>query len=86
VATPSQPPARPHRVQVGSFDNKENSQKLAAELHEKGYYTYTRETKKDGKTRFEVQVGAYGDRANAEKVKKELADQGYSSYVASTPD
>ena len=77
------PLPKPYRVQVGSFTSRENSQRLAGELHNQGYFTYTRKVEKGGTTEYHVQVGAYSTREAAEKVRRELADQGYDAYVSS---
>lgn len=77
------PRPKPYRVQVGSFTSRENSQRLAGELHSRGYFTYTRKVEKGGKTEYHVQVGAYTTREAAEKVRNELGAQGYDAYVSS---
>lgn len=73
-------------VQVGSFADQSNAERLSAELREAGYTVRVRSAQTGGDTRYRVQVGAEPGREAAAALRDELADEyGYEGLVRSPP-
>jgi len=72
-------------VQLGSFSNLENAERLAAELRGKGYAAFL--SKLDGSegTLHRVRIGPQKDRDSAEKVAARLAADGHKGQVVPHP-
>ena len=72
-------------VQLGSFENRENAEKLAAELRDGGYAAFLSQLGADGAQLQRVRVGPQKDRASAEAVAAELAKHGHKGQVVPHP-
>lgn len=59
-------------VQVGSFSNRENAEKLVAQIRKMKYAAFMEQADVDGKTLFRVKVGPEIDRKLAEKMLAKL--------------
>lgn len=83
---PNRPPMMPnepempellYRVQVGSFRNRENADRLLLELENKGYPAFI--LFEDGL--FKVQVGAFRNLGNAIRMEQRLRQDGYTTWI-----
>ena len=70
---PETKPSKYYRVQVGAFTEKDNANKRARQLKEKGFSTII----KSDNGMYKVQVGAFTKEANAEKKLKEVQAAGF---------
>lgn len=59
-------------IQVGSFSNRENAEKLVAQIREMKYAAFMEQADVDGKTVFRVKVGPEIDRKLADKMLDKL--------------
>lgn len=74
-------------VQLGSFSQRDNAQRLAAEVEEKGFAAFLMPLEKEGATLYRVRVGPRPDRGEAEKLAAKLAAAGYMGRpVPQNPD
>ena len=72
-------------VQLGSFSNKENAEKLAANLRKQGYAAFLSQlTTEDGQLH-RVRIGPQKDRESAEEMAKRLAKVGQKGQVVPHP-
>lgn len=67
-----------YKVQVGAFSRKENAEKLANEIKNKGVDTCI--ITEDGL--YKVQCGAFENVDNAKNIAKTLNNMGYDTYIA----
>ena len=67
-----------YKVQVGAFSKKENAEKLANEIKNKGVDTCI--ITEDGL--YKVQCGAFENVDNAKNIAKTLNNMGYDTYIA----
>jgi len=72
-------------VQLGSFSNRENAEKLAAELRDRGYAAFLSQLGTDGGQLQRVRVGPQKDRESAEAVAAQLAKSGHPGQVVPHP-
>jgi DedD protein len=72
-------------VQLGSFANRENAQKLVQELHHKEYSAFVAEYRGNGKVLYRVRVGPEQDRARADALRLRLGHEGYTGSVTPHP-
>ncbi|MGB5580120.1 MAG: SPOR domain-containing protein [Woeseia sp.] len=72
-------------VQLGSFSNKANADRLAAELRGKGYAAFLSQTNDGGKALHRVRVGPQKDRDSAETIAARLAKDGVKGQVVPHP-
>ncbi|MEL6447036.1 MAG: SPOR domain-containing protein [Pseudomonadota bacterium] len=63
-------------VQVGSFSNRENAQRLATELRGRGLLAFLSQVESGGRTLHRVRVGPQASRAEATAVAAELTASG----------
>ena len=68
-------------VQVGTFGQKDNAERLAASLKQRGFAAFVSPTARDGKTMFRVRVGPSGSRDGAAGVAGKLAAAGQSGQI-----
>jgi DedD protein len=68
-------------VQLGSFSNAENAERLAAELRKRGYKAYVSRTQSGGQPRLRVRVGPEQERARAEQLAERLRREGRQATV-----
>jgi DedD protein len=72
-------------VQLGSFGNKENADKLAADLKKLGFAAFRSQLKTDSGELYRVRVGPQKDRDSAEIVAAALAKDGQKGQVVPHP-
>ena len=72
-------------VQLGSFSNKENAEKLAADLRKQGYAAFLSQLKTDNGLLHRVRIGPQKDRESAEEMAKRLATLGQKGQVVPHP-
>ena len=72
-------------VQLGSFSNKENAEKLAADLRKQGYAAFLSQLATDSGQLHRVRIGPQKDRESAEAMAKRLAQVGHKGQVVPHP-
>lgn len=72
-------------VQLGSFSNPENAERLAAELRTKGYAAFLSQLKSSSGPLHRVRIGPQKDRESAEAVARRLATDGHKGQVLPHP-
>jgi len=72
-------------VQLGSFSNKENADKLAADLRKQGYAAFLSQLQTDGGQLHRVRIGPQKDRDSAEAMAKRLLKVGHKGQVVPHP-
>lgn len=72
-------------VQLGSFSNKENAEKLAADLRKQGYAAFLSQLTTDKGLLHRVRIGPQKDRASAEAMAGRLAKVGHKGQVVPHP-
>ena len=72
-------------VQLGSFSNKENAEKLAADLRKQGYAAFLSQLATDSGKLHRVRIGPQKDRESAEAMAKRLAKVGHKGQVVPHP-
>lgn len=92
-ATPAQadvPPAATSTtgmwaVQLGSFSNQENAERLAASLRDQGYAAFLSQLKTGEVSLHRVRIGPQKDRDSAEAVAAQLGKSGHKGQVVPHP-
>ena len=69
-------------MQLGRFSNRENAERLAARVSDKGFRSYLEPLQRDGKTLYRVRVGPEPSRADAEALAKRLSGAGFKGQLA----
>ncbi|HEY4645593.1 MAG TPA: SPOR domain-containing protein [Steroidobacteraceae bacterium] len=72
-------------VQLGSFSNAENAERLAAELRKRGYKAFVSRFESVGQPRSRVRVGPEQERARAEQLAERLRREGRQATVVAHP-
>jgi len=72
-------------VQLGSFSNKENAEKLAADLRRQGYAAFLSQLETDTGTLHRVRIGPQKDRASAEAMAARLLKVDIKGQVVPHP-
>jgi DedD protein len=72
-------------VQLGSFSNKENAERLAADLRDQGFAAFLSQLPTDAGQLQRVRVGPQKDRDTAEAVAAQLAKAGHEGRVVPHP-
>jgi DedD protein len=72
-------------VQLGSFSNKDNAEKLAADLRKQGYAAFLSQLSTDTGQLHRVRIGPQKDRAGAEAMASRLAKVGHDGQVVPHP-
>ena len=72
-------------VQLGSFSNKENAEKLAANLRKQGYAAFLSQLTTENGQLHRVRIGPQKDRESAEEMAKRLAKVGQKGQVVPHP-
>lgn len=72
-------------VQLGSFSNKDNAEKLAADLRKQGYAAFLSQLATDRGPLHRVRIGPQKDRASAEAMAGRLAKVGHKGQVVPHP-
>ena len=72
-------------VQLGSFSNRANAERLASELRGKGYAAFLSQLQSAGGPLHRVRVGPQKDRDSAESMASRLAADGHRGQVVPHP-
>ncbi|MGI9203028.1 MAG: SPOR domain-containing protein [Woeseiaceae bacterium] len=72
-------------VQLGSFSNQQNAEKLAASLRDQGYAAFLSQLERGGAALHRVRIGPQKDRAGAEQIATQLAKSGHKGQVVPHP-
>jgi DedD protein len=72
-------------VQLGSFERRDNAQRLVQELRHKGYTAFQSEFHGSGRVLYRVRVGPEQDRARAEALAARLVREGHPGKVTAQP-
>lgn len=81
AAKPAPVPDSGWVVQLGSFSNKQNAQRLADEVSGRGFPAFLMALDRSGKKLYRVRVGPRETRAQATELAGRLAKVGYSGQV-----
>lgn len=85
VAKPATSSTGMWAVQLGSFSNKDNAEKLAADLRKQGYAAFLSQLQSNGKLLHRVRIGPQKDRQRAEEMAARLAKVGHKGQVLPHP-
>jgi len=72
-------------VQLGSFSNKENAEKLAADLRKQGYAAFLSQLNTGEGALHRVRIGPQKDRESAEAMAVRLSKVGHKGQVVPHP-
>jgi len=72
-------------VQLGSFSNKQNAEKLAADLRKQGYAAFLSQLQSSSGTLHRVRIGPQKDRESAEAMAARLLKVGHKGQVLPHP-
>ncbi len=72
-------------VQLGSFSNQENAERLAADLRKRGFFPFLSQVSTGSGDLHRVRIGPQKDRASAEAVAAELQKAGQKGQVVPHP-
>lgn len=72
-------------VQLGSFSNQQNAERLAASLREQGYAAFLSQLKTGSGALHRVRIGPQEDRDRAEAVAAQLGKSGHDGQVVPHP-
>ena len=72
-------------VQLGSFSNKQNAEKLAADLRKQGYAAFLSQLKTSSGQLHRVRIGPQKDRESAEAMAAKLLKVGHKGQVLPHP-
>ena len=72
-------------VQLGSFSNRQNAERLAADLRGAGFAAFLSQLGTDGGKLHRVRIGPQKDRDAAESVAAKLTDAGHKGQVVPHP-
>ena len=72
-------------VQLGSFSNQENAERLAADLRNEGYAAFLSQVQADGGQLHRVRIGPQKDRDSAEEIAAQLQRSGHNGQVVPHP-
>jgi DedD protein len=72
-------------VQLGSFSNQQNAERLAADLREQGFAAFLSQLKTDSGALHRVRIGPQKDRDSAETVAAKLGSAGHKGQVVPHP-
>ena len=72
-------------VQLGSFSNQENAERLAADLRSQGFVAFLSQVSTDGGQLHRVRIGPQKNRDSAEEIAAQLHRSGHSGQVVPHP-
>ena len=72
-------------VQLGSFSNKDNAERLASDLRKQGYAAFLSQLDTASGTLHRVRVGPLKDRDSAEQMAARLQKAGHSGQAVPHP-
>lgn len=83
---PHKKPIKSFALQVGTFDNNENAEKLRDKLRKAGYTTFIYKSKSKGKTSYKVRIGPELEHSVLDKINKKLKkSQKIDGYIVNHP-
>jgi cell division protein FtsN len=82
IAKAEKPSGGTYRVQVGAYASRENAERLANELADRGYSATIRSTSSEDRTLYRVQLGLFKSRSDAQSLVGHLEDDGYQPAVS----
>ena len=82
---PAASPTGMWAVQLGSFGERENAERLAAELRKQGFAAFLSQIATDGGQLHRVRIGPQKDRQSAEAMAERLATAGHTGQVVPHP-
>jgi len=85
VKTPAASTTGMWAVQLGSFSNKDNAEKLAADLRKQGYAAFLSQLSIDSGRLHRVRIGPQKDRQSAEAMASRLLKVGHKGQVVPHP-
>lgn len=89
AADPVQPhkiPVKSFALQVGTFDNNANAEKMRDKLQQAGYATFIKQGQSNGKTSYKVRIGPQLERSVLEKIKKDIEKSDkIDAYIVNHP-
>jgi len=72
-------------VQLGSFSNQDNAERLASSLRDQGYAAFLSQLRTDAGPLHRVRIGPQKDRESAEAIAAQLARGGHQGQVVPHP-
>ena len=72
-------------VQLGSFSNKENAERLAADLRDQGFAAFLSQLQTNAGQLHRVRIGPQKDKVSAEAIAAQLAKSGHEGRVVTHP-
>lgn len=72
-------------VQLGSFSDQQNAERLAAELRKQGFAAFLSQTRSGSRQLHRVRIGPQKDRSSAESVATKLKAAGHDGQVVPHP-
>ncbi|MDH3756826.1 MAG: SPOR domain-containing protein [Gammaproteobacteria bacterium] len=85
AATAAESPTGMWAVQLGSFGNEQNAERLAADLRKQGFAAFLSQLSKDSGQLHRVRIGPQKDRESAEAMAERLAKAGHKGQVVPHP-
>jgi DedD protein len=85
TATPADSDTGMWAVQLGSFADKDNAERLAAGLRDQGFAAFLSQLDTGDGALQRVRIGPQKDRASAEEIAAQLAKSGHSGQVVPHP-
>lgn len=86
---PHKKPIKSFALQIGTFGNSENAEKMRDQMRKAGYTTYIQKSQSagaNGKTSYKVRIGPELERAVLDKLKKDLKkSHKIDGYVVNHP-
>jgi DedD protein len=83
--TPSVSPTGMWAVQLGSFSNQANAERLAADLRKKGYAAFLSQLQTQSGQLHRVRIGPQNNRDSAEAIAARLSSAGHKGQVVTHP-
>lgn len=79
-------PVKAFALQVGTFGNNENAQKMCDDMKKAGYPAFVHKSTSKGKTSYKVRIGPELERSVLEKLRQDInKSQKIDSYIVNHP-
>ena len=85
LAAPAESPTGMWAVQLGSFGNQQNAERLAADLRKQGFAAFLSQLSTGSGQLHRVRIGPQEDRDSAEAMAERLAKAGHTGQVVPHP-
>jgi len=83
---PHKKPVKTFALQVGTFDNAVNAEKMQKQIKKAGYNTFVHKSSSKGKTTFKVRIGPEVEHSVLEKIKADIKkSHKIDSYIVNHP-